>query len=1532
MERHQVATRTAQSEFHRYLSFAFLSALIVAAAIAASNAAHAQYTASGYQLAEGQPFFLLSDKAYGTNDVAHIRVEIAAGGMQAVSQYGGVDVALYRVPKPLEFLQKQRNLHRVQVDGVAAPEGVANTLRHLWDKWVYAPRETWRGVFSAQSRQSVVAAAPETKTSPDLYKPTEFRASPQFKPIPGLEPVDKFRYPVHTAQPIAAPKEVALAGSSSEFIAPSEGNVYVPLGKLKPGLYVVEAFVGAHRATTLVFVGDTIAITKTSADEILVWTAARITGEPLNSVDVVWSDGAGVLKSGQTDTQGIVRFQRATPERSYVFGADPKGGVFISENFYYDSEIYNTKIYAVTDRPLYRPGDLVSVKVFGREFVSARQSQPVVAGTMTLTVFDPNGAPAAKQTLQLSPETGGDTSFRLPENAAAGGYELRLKFQENEYSASFRVADYQKPHFEINLIADKADFKTNEEISGRLQLTYPDGKPVKNANVEITVRAQQLTMVEGDLRYGGQFPVKVSGEALSTDERGETKFSLPAADQPSRYIVTVFATDGAAYRVKTTKEILIERGRGALTLKADRQFSAPNEKVSFAIAPVGDTAAVPTQWEWVRLEDRKRESGKLGDVKMLDLKFSESGSYTVTLRDSKGNVLGAAPHWVSGGALKAPQGNIEIVPNKEAFNAGETADVLITFPEPVDSALLTLERDRVEKTALLDRSVNWIRPTKIAPTQWRAQLTIAPDYAPNITLSVAYVKNGEYAFQNQGLRVAQPRVEITMRSNKEVYAPGEGVDVEVITTIEGKSVEAVVAVGAVDEMIYVLQPEIAPNIYDFFYHPRRNNVRTAASLSFIGYDLAVTRSKGAPAQRAINQRAVKVLERPRRDDKDTAFWQPAVKTDASGRARISFTMPDALTRWRLTARAITNDGTVGQRVAYLRSERDFFVKWTSPQWMREGDQPIASIAAFNQTAQSQTVQMKVTGPQVDISREVKLAPGATYVPVPLGSLKGDGPVRVELLRDGKIVDALETPFTKSPVAWRQPRTLIVDVKDASTPLQLPADARNVRVSVGSNAASQFARVADDLMEYPYGCVEQTASRMIPLALVTQSTVPARELGDRLRQQLNGQRLRLAYMAGPNAQFTWWGDATAGNPFLTGYAYFADWNASRALQIDLPQEHWNRLIDVYANEAGGLPPLHRALFLHWMQEMGLNVKTQTQGLLDELTKQQSTPQKNSAKRVSLTTSTVMMTPETQFADAITLALIDRIARKSNISVNASMRPQIDAAYRALAASTHPMAEALLLLNGNVEASAAQNVLQAVRAEMPTLERSLTLYWVHAALGGFNNEAQAELSLEGSWRRDITASGRQQWQWLSAGYLPREIKLSGAPSKPMTAIVQFDSAETQTTKLPVRMERRLYRVTKRGDAHFDLEPVLDNKVATDQLYLDEVVLTATGGNALRYALLEVPLPPGASVESTTWGISLPNAKNSFDALERARHQATSFGYAVPVEPLTGTATVRHLIRFAQKGEYMLPSSRLYRMYQPEEKAFETIGRAATPWSVQ
>ncbi|HEY4296491.1 MAG TPA: MG2 domain-containing protein, partial [Paraburkholderia sp.] len=642
----------------------------------------------------------------------------------------------------------------------------------------------------------------------------------------------------------------------------------------------------------------------------------------------------------------------------------PQGGVFVSENFYYDSEIYNTKIYAVTDRPMYRPGDPVHVKFIGRAFRSATQSSAPAEADIKLDVLDPNGAPVATSTVHFASDTGADTAFTLPADATAGGYTLRFDYNGDVYGSAFRVAEYVKPHFDVNLSMDKADYATGEPLKGKIQLRYPDGKPVRDSKVSVTLRAQKVTIVDGELRYAGLFPVKLDQQELKTDSDGNASLTLPAAQEPSRYALTLFAQDGAAYKVRVTREVLIARGATPYRLTTAKSFSQPKESVSFDLQALGtpDPAShAPVKWEWTRLESQTHGEGALKNVASgatkggrlsFPVQFDEPGSYMLSVKDDAGNLLAAASHWVAGDGLKAIPGSVEIVFDRDRYRIGDTAEALITFPMPVDDALLTLERDNVERRALLTAGGDWLQLQRVAPSQWKARIKVGEDFAPNMTFSVLYVHAGEYVFQNAGIAVAQPQIELNVKSDKPVYGPGDTVTLNFDSTLNGKPEAANLTVSVVDEMVYVLQPEIAPNIVDFFYHPRRNNVRTSSSLSFITYDLARSPMKGAPGgpQRAnYNERGVKVLERPRRDDQDTAAWAGNLKTDANGHASMSFRMPDSLARWRITVRAAAPDGMVGQRTAYVRSDKALYLKWSGPSHFRVDDQPAIDMIAFNQT-------------------------------------------------------------------------------------------------------------------------------------------------------------------------------------------------------------------------------------------------------------------------------------------------------------------------------------------------------------------------------------------------------------------------------------------------------------------------------------------------------------------------------------------------------------------------------------------------------
>lgn len=1556
------ATKRVTKATSRFFAFfSSLSCLLALIGVMLAPSADAQ----GY--VRGAPFFLLSDAAYGSNDTAMVRLE--AQDLSPVSEYGGVDVYVYKVKQPLDFLKAQKNLHRIDTQGNFKGEGIADALARIWDNWWVASRNFWRSLFTSEARQAVTSQAPEVRTHPLQKAATPRTLNPLYQPLKNHNLVDSFRYPVHIAETIKPPKGVNLEGSSSEFIAPSTGNVMIPIGKKEPGLYLVEAMVGDHRAVTLVFVSDGIAVTKVSSKQMLVWVADRRTGKPMSEANTVWSDGVGVLGNNKTDSNGIVSFERDAPEKTYVYGEDRQGGVFVAENYYYDSEIYNTKLYAVTDRPLYRPGDVVNVKFLGRNFVSARESTPITAGELKLQVFDANGFPVAGQTLQMTPQNGGDASFQLPDNAVAGGYELRFTYKDNTYGAAFRVAEYQKPHFEIAILPSKKDFKTNEDIKGKLQLTYPDGKPVVNAKADLTVRAQQLTMIEGDLGYAGQFPVQLTTASLTTDSKGFVDFKLPAAKEPSRYILSVLATDGAAYRVRATKEILVERSAGTYSVKAERSFSSVGESVNFNLkaqvitgqtSAALTTVAAPVSWDWVRLENRKTSEGKLSNPNKLTIAFAEPGTYTLSVRDAAGNIVGAASHYVSGAGVSAPQGSIEMVFDKTTYKPGETASALVTFPEAVDQALFTLERDKVEKTSLMAGASGWLSTKRLSPTQWRVDLPVQENYGPNITLSVAYVKGSEYVFQNLGLKVEQPRIQVAVRADKPVYAPGDKVNLDLTALVGGKVAPgSVLTVGVVDEMIYVLQPEIAPDIADFFYHPRRNNVRTSASLSFIAYDLASPPSQiSLPARSQTNERAIKVMERPRREDKDTALWQSNIQVDATGHAKVSFVMPDSLTRWRVTVRATSPDGNVGQSTSYVRSDKDFYVKWTSPNWMRVQDAPNASVAIFNQGDKEATVSLAVAGTTFNNNanklENVKVKPGANFVTLPIKGSTTDTNVQLSLSTAGKTVDTLNVPLKIVPLHWLSQRSISIPVTGKETALKLPADASNIQLQFADSANAQFRRLMDDLIDYPYGCVEQTSSRLIPYSLALQSTLPNEDkLAAQLAQRLHSYRFRLAQMAGPEASFGWWSvPEKEGDPLLTTYAYYADWHASRALKLTLPDGHFDRLLEVYRKSGVNQTPWQRALMLYWMQDMGLPVRSLAESLSEQLAAN-TKPLSLTAKPARVSASSwVFASEDDELQSAMSAVLAAYVVQQSKGNLNAAAVASLPTAVQRVHQADIPLGEALLILAGKRPASDAAAVLDRVRAEYPTIDRSLALLWTYRALSGGKNGANdpllrnnmARLDLDAGWSPSESSTGQKLYRWTAAGAAPTSLKFVNAPASNLTAIAQFDSREPEKSSLPVKVERTLYRLVREKSgslfgkssasataelpgANFILEEVDRNTpLKTDEVYLDEITVTRTGGGAIRYGIVEVPLPPGTTADRSTWGINVRYANDqASEALERASYEQTPRGYSVPIEDLSSPVTIRHLIRPAQTGKFALPPARFYRMYQPEQKAFEEQHRA-------
>ncbi len=113
----------------------------------------------------------------------------------------------------------------------------------------------------------------------------------------------------------------------------------------------------------------------------------------------------------------------------------------------------------------------------------------------------------------------------------------------------------------------------------------------------------------------------------------------------------------------------------------------------------------------------------------------------------------------------------------------------------------------------------------------------------------------------------------------------------------------------------------------------------------LGKDVANKRPNSGPTEPAF--------------DADTAFWTPAVTTNAEGKASLEFELPDKSTRWRITARGVSADTLVGESRSTLVTRSDFFVELLAPKNCVEGDKPGIVARVHNLTGEQGNVRMSL---------------------------------------------------------------------------------------------------------------------------------------------------------------------------------------------------------------------------------------------------------------------------------------------------------------------------------------------------------------------------------------------------------------------------------------------------------------------------------------------------------------------------------------------------------------------------------------------
>ncbi|GAA4499490.1 alpha-2-macroglobulin family protein [Hymenobacter ginsengisoli] len=121
----------------------------------------------------------------------------------------------------------------------------------------------------------------------------------------------------------------------------------------------------------------------------------------------------------------------------------------------------------------------------------------------------------------------------------------------------------------------------------------------------------------------------------------------------------------------------------------------------------------------------------------------------------------------------------------------------------------------------------------------------------------------------------------------------------------------------------------------------------------------------------------------RSDFRETAFWQPALRTDKNGDVVLEFQMPEAVTRWQLLALAHDRSLHTGQLARQLITQKEIQLTPNAPRFLRPGDAFTfpAKFSNLTDHATSGTAQLFLLDAATGQDITSQLLKGPTQLPV-----------------------------------------------------------------------------------------------------------------------------------------------------------------------------------------------------------------------------------------------------------------------------------------------------------------------------------------------------------------------------------------------------------------------------------------------------------------------------------------------------------------------------------------------------------------------
>lgn len=807
------------------------------------------------------------------------------------------------------------------------------------------------------------------------------------------------------------------------------------------------------------------------------------------------------------------------------------------------------------------------------------------------------------------------------------------------------------------------------------------------------------------------------------------------------------------------------------------------------------------------------------------------------------------------------------------------------------------------------------------------------------------------------VRRAEETLELELENAGDAFSPGEEAVLTIVTRDSaGEGVPASVAMAIVDETLYGLREDRTPDpVRALRPDWLREAVRAHGSpapgspWSAVGERLRDGRvpaaagavewiGAGGGAGGAYGGKSALDRATPRSEFRPTAFFAPAIRTGADGRASVRFRFPDDLTTWRVTLVAVAARTGLGAALAResVRTARDVSIEPVLPRLVRTGDrvsvrarvsQDPAAQAIAARTSAGAEGALRLSGGGGGAPRDFETRPGAAVDATfeIAGGEPGEGLFAVDLVRaaDGGPLDRVRraVPVASAEAVRSSIASALLEGRTALEPAWIDgARPAGFAVEILASADALLRGAATYLAEYPHGCAEQTASRLVPLFVARHARLSiggegraSLEPGDAHRLEVGLARLRALQTA--DGGFAWWDGSSASDPWITA-------NVFRALAL--------------AREAG-LDPGKYGIRVREDLPVFTAATVEDAPLPEE---EDEDERRRVVAAADIAASALLLFPASVAhrdtcarvaaraaagEDGWPEGLVARAARALALAGEATVaRAALDALLARRFERAGDATGGLADESPGARAAALLDLVLAARPEDPARAR-LVAEILRLARGGRLDHTAATaaaviaLSRDRGMRggepaasRDVTVSVEADGAVRSVSTrdaarveLPagtRRVVVSapaGAPPVVATATALFaeDAAGARPVAEPIAVERRFLLLEPRGDGRLSERPLGGRARVGD---LVEAVVTVAGPARLPYVLVECPVPAGFEVVPTSPALVV-------------RDDRVSVG--LPRLDAAGGAVVRVRFVAAMAGDVLAPPATAEAMYAPE-----------------